>query len=70
MSDLVKNPEARFSQNEAHTMVAVKNKGADQPAKYYLCYLDVFVCLIGLRLYAPVNSFSVISGHFPRLNQH
>ena len=26
--------------------------------------------LFGLRLYVPVNNFSVMSGRFPRLNQY
>ena len=29
-----------------------------------------FVCLFGLRLNIPVNNFSVMSGHFPGLNQY
>ena len=28
------------------------------------------VCLFWLRLYVPVNNFSVMSGHFPGLNQY
>ena len=27
-------------------------------------------CLFGLRLYVPINNFSVMSGHFSGLNQY
>ena len=30
----------------------------------------VFVCLFGLRLYVPVNTFSNMSGRFPGLNHY
>ena len=64
MSDLVKNPEDRFSQNEAH-MYFTKNE-----CMVYLCLANVLFGLFGLRLYIPVNNFSVVLGCFSGLNQY
>ena len=33
-------------------------------------YYSIFHLLLGVILYVTVNNFSVISGHFPKLNQY
>ena len=52
MSDLVGNPEDRFSQNEAHIISAVNNKGADPTEQMLMviCALDVRICRIQVTL--------------------
>ena len=37
---------------------------------HILCFEYKIMCLFGLRLYIPVNNFSVKAGHFPELNQY